>query len=589
MLIKASKLPEIFPLLNRLHYLIRVQIVSELTERVGCFECRQLAETYLHLCEELVLGTSRPEPVARTDTSNRLLRLLGRTKDYDNDYYVSLPHLPQEVVSSLIVDRVDQYTVDELPKAIQILFQETKGKLDSGYTRRSIQVLYSTLGRLFSLIGRYEESEICHRNALGMKKPSEWRVGQSFAARMRDVENAASGKKIMRRKRRRVQLKEAESNLYTFSLVETLETQCKFDDAIEVLLKIRSITVGPNGLYIERETGGERFHTHRIIHARNLLIRFFIEQGNLEKVRDMGQRLDLQDALHSHPIWDSKVLDYFKVAQKLASAKLVQRQYQDASEIQRRLLQTSLEFFPNDNDRIRNIEAQLALSLSHHNEARAIEEAERLQLKIINELEGRNYEVHSILLNYSYTLAKLDKTDEALAMMSHVQAQQQCLKVDPGAPHQSVNSSGPIFSLYGSQEAQDPTLMQNVFLETSKKARNKDLFVSSMCLLFACSSRGSLLGKIDELVRQVTEWSTLHSTSIPIADSVILWEYVLYLLSSHDFVHEDLGELNRVITIAEGLDQDAVLCSGNPTDLVSSTRITPQKGHLPMSNPGLQV
>lgn len=137
----------------------------------------------------------------------------------------------------------------------------------------------------------------------------------------------------MRRKRRRVQLEEAESNLYTFSLVETLETQCKFDDAIEILLEIRSIAVGPNGLYIERKTGGERFHTHRIIDASNLLIRLFIEQGNLEKVRDMGQHLDLQDALHSHPIWDSKVLDCFKVAEKLASAKLAQRQYQDAAEI----------------------------------------------------------------------------------------------------------------------------------------------------------------------------------------------------------------------------------------------------------------
>ncbi|KAK3171062.1 hypothetical protein OEA41_003146 [Lepraria neglecta] len=196
-------------------------------------------------------------------------------------------------------------------------------------------------------------------------------------------ENATSGKKIMRRKRRRVQLEEAESNLYTFSLVETLETQCEFDDAIEVLLKTRSITVGPNGLYIERETGGERFHTHQIIDALNLLIRLFIEQSNLEKVRDMGQHLDLQDTLHSHPIWDSKVLDCFKGAEKLASAKLAQRQYQGAAEIQRRLLQTSLEFFPNDNDRIRNIEAQLALSLSHYNEARAIEEAERLQLKFI--------------------------------------------------------------------------------------------------------------------------------------------------------------------------------------------------------------
>ena len=187
MLIKASKLPEIFPLLNRLHYLIRVQIVSELTERVGCFECRQLAETYLHLCEELVLGTSRPEPVARTDTSNRLFRLLGRTKDYDNDYYVSLPDLPQGVVSSFLVDRVDQYTVDELPKAIQILFQETKGKLDNRYTPRSIQVLYSTLSQLFSLIRRNEESEIGHKNALGIKKPSEWRVRQSSAARIRYV------------------------------------------------------------------------------------------------------------------------------------------------------------------------------------------------------------------------------------------------------------------------------------------------------------------------------------------------------------------------------------------------------------------
>ena len=370
--------------------------MGELAEPVWCFECRQLADTYLHLCEELAFGTSSPEPVARTDTSNRLLRLLRRTKDYDNDYYVSLPDMPQEVVSSLLVDRVDQYTVDELPKAIQILFQETKGKLDSGYTPRSIQVLYSTPGRRFSLIGRYDESEICHRNALGMKKPSEWRVGQSFAARMCAVENAAGGKKIMRRQ---VQLEEAESNLYTFSWVETLETQCKL------------------------ETDGERFHTHRIIHARNLLIRLFIEQGNLEKVRDMGQHLHLQDALHAHPIWDSKVLDCFKVAEKLASAKLAQRQYQDAAEIQRRLLQMSLEFFPNDNDRIRNIEAQLALSLSYHNEARAIEEAESLQLKIINELEGRNYEVHSIMLNYSYTLAKLDKTDEALAMMSQVQAQ----------------------------------------------------------------------------------------------------------------------------------------------------------------------
>lgn len=56
--------------------------------------------------------------------------------------------------------------------------------------------------------------------------------------------------------------------------------------------------VGPNGLYIERETGGERFHAHRIIDARNLLIRLFIEQSNLEKVRDMGQHLDLHDALH---------------------------------------------------------------------------------------------------------------------------------------------------------------------------------------------------------------------------------------------------------------------------------------------------
>ena len=77
MLIKASKLPEIFPLLNQLHYLIRVQIVSELTERVGCFEYRQLAETYLHLCEELALGTSRPEPVARTDTSKSSLKTPG--------------------------------------------------------------------------------------------------------------------------------------------------------------------------------------------------------------------------------------------------------------------------------------------------------------------------------------------------------------------------------------------------------------------------------------------------------------------------------------------------------------------------------
>ena len=48
---------------------------------------------------------------------------------------------------------------------------------------------------------------------------------------------------------------------------------------------------------------------------------------------------------------------------------------------------------------------------------------------------------------------------------------------------------------------------------------------------------------------------------------------MLYLLSSHGFVHEDLGHLNRAITIAEGLDQDAVLCSDNPTDLISSTRI----------------
>ena len=106
--------------------------MSELTETVRCFECRKLAETYLHLCDEFALGTSRPEPEAPIDTSNRLIRLLGRTKHYDNDYYVSLPDLPQEIMSSLIVDRVDQYTVDELPRATQILFQEMKGKLDSG-------------------------------------------------------------------------------------------------------------------------------------------------------------------------------------------------------------------------------------------------------------------------------------------------------------------------------------------------------------------------------------------------------------------------------------------------------------------------
>ena len=60
---------------------------------------------------------------------------------------------------------------------------------------------------------------------------------------------------------------------------------------------------------------------------------------------------------------------------------------------------------------------------------------------------------------------------------------------------------------------------------------------------------------------------------MPIADSVVLWEHALYLLSSHGFVHKNLGELNRAITIAEGLDQDAVLCSNNPTDLISSIRI----------------
>ncbi|MCJ1368088.1 hypothetical protein MMC16_007227 [Acarospora aff. strigata] len=512
----------------------------------------------LAFCQQIALGTPKRNPMDGYIASRQLKALSSRAEYLDKEYHVLLPNMPQEIISFLQDHRADQYDVGEISDALITIFQEVQGKINSCRPLRSTQVLYTTLGRLFSLIGRHEEAEICYRNALNHLPPLNWRT-ESFGDRMREASQSAADKRRMRKAQARVQLEEAEHNLFAFSLVQSLEIQGKVKDAVQVLLKIKSIAAAPNGLYVRRETGGEALVAHRIIVARNLLIGLLIGQSKLDEVRAMGQHMDLRDVLEFCKPWDSRIVGCFEISENMSTALITQGRYRDAAKLQRDRLTTCLELLPGDKKRIRSATRDLAISLSHQDDDLAIEEAYRLQRQLIDEQDESYPEIGPIKLNYAFTIARLGKVDEALALSQASQRQQQ-----PTAKDQVFFNFSPGLCSYGLEESEAPVQLQEALLDICRRVCNKDSQLALISLVFTRSWQSVLSEGSEDLITLIRDILNAHADLILPADQHILWHYLLLIVLSRGLDSEDVEQFGEAIKLSNEMYNEMSMISNEP-------------------------
>lgn len=474
----------LFPLLNRLHYRARLEVVDALVERQKCPACEVSAESMLSQLTAMAFGSLRRAPASEAGViaADRAEPTFLRSFElWDANYEASLPDLPRGLISSLQDNRLDQYSVQELPEAVLTLFGEIEGKARMHPPLRCTQILYITLSRLCALVGRYEEAQICCTNAVCHVTPRNWRAPQDFSGRLAEATNNVERKWQHRRDVRRRQLQEREQNLFKFSMVDILEAQGKTDEAIDILRTVTNILNSPNGYYYEREPGHTLWHRETRTHdARNLLISLLIKKGHLEDVKRLDHHLDLDDALTNYEEWDNKVIDCFENATQMATALYDRSRYHEASQLQRERVRLSLAHFKGDRRRINQARKDLALSLSHSEDRQRLLEARKYQDWLVRHTDEGEPQISQLRLNRAYTLIQLGENAEGLKdIQAVITPSHEALGNQKCELLTTLLCSGPFLPTLESQEKIQTAFLRLCTIAPSEHATFK--LVSSLC------------------------------------------------------------------------------------------------------------
>jgi hypothetical protein len=114
-----------------------------------------------------LLGFGNTRSIGNFPSTPGIVRqTLEKDLEADSSFKTSLPQLPFAVRNLIQDDRADLFTFDEMTSALQTILSELLTKMNIGTNCRSTQIISSTLGRLFTLIGRHEEAALCFYTAL---------------------------------------------------------------------------------------------------------------------------------------------------------------------------------------------------------------------------------------------------------------------------------------------------------------------------------------------------------------------------------------------------------------------------------------
>ena len=313
--------------------------------------------------------------------------------------------------------------------ALHCIMTEVIAKVNTGIHFRSTQILCSTMGRLFSLLGRHEEAALCFYTSLTHRRKPRWRTHNKLHLRFSDYFESRKGHTELLRERK--QLVEAEHDLFLFSLVHELIILGQSEEAICEMQAVQDIGVAPNGFYLEKETGTfYEYISHRMPDARNLLLGILLDNGMLQEIEDMNQEHDVADALNpdgekpirilgdahglSH-LRDGEMptreqgLQCFRISERIASLLYQRGRFDDAAQIQRRLLDyCARKYIQLEWSDIQMLFQALALSLSRCEDMLCTEEASECQKVLMREYLDRGKGTpFSLRLNHLYTQARL--------------------------------------------------------------------------------------------------------------------------------------------------------------------------------------
>lgn len=523
------------PLLNRLHYRLRLQIVDNLLQRLRCSICHKQATDLLAACALLGFGNTRSIGNFPS-TPGTVRQTLEKDLEADSSFKTSLPQLPFAVRNLIQDDRADLFTFDEMKSALQTILTELLTKMNIGTNCRSTQILSSTLGRLFTLIGRHEEAALCFYTALTHRPKPRWRTYNELSARL----NLYAAPGDMRMTRDSNQLIEAEHDLFLFSLVHELDILGRQEEAIRELQGIRDITIAPNGLYLERETG-RSFHIviHRITDARNLLVRLLLEREMLGEIMHMGQEYDLPDLVglygYTTEVVPGQALQCFATTEQVALSSFRCGRFDHAERLQRRLLSVCSEKKIHKSLAETNmVHADLALTLSRSEIVRSIEEANKIQQELIQLARGEDRDLlFNLRLNNIYTLTALGHLDHALlqieAVLDDDREWREILEITNQAT-QTLRLGTPLLWLYEVPDGLRTTfVVHRALLATCPFIKEKEDQQKLIMLLCANPRTSTPLYNYKELIDFLA--STIPKSAASVLQQVVLWDRLICLLT----------------------------------------------------------
>jgi tetratricopeptide (TPR) repeat protein len=564
------------PLLNRLHYRLRLQIVDNLLQRLRCSTCHQQATDLLAACALLGFGNTRSIGNFPS-TMGTVHQTLEKDLEADSSFKTSLPQLPFAVRNLIQDDRADLFTFDEITSALQTVLSELLTKMNIGTNCRSTQILSSTLGRLFTLIGRHEEAALCFYTALTHRPKPKWRTYNKLSTRLSLYAEPGD----MRMARDSNQLIEAEHDLFLFSLVHELDILGRQEEAIRELQGIRDITIAPNGLYLERETG-RSFHIviHRSSDARNLLVRLLLEREMLGEIMHMGQEYDLPDLVGLYgftpEVVPGQAQQCFATTEEVALGSFRSGRFDHAERLQRRLLNVCSEKKIHKSIAETNmVRADLALTLSRSEVVESVEEANKIQQELI-QLAGEDKDLlFNLRLNNIYTLTALGHLDHALLQIEAVSEDDQEWREVLEITNQGTRTlrlGTPHLWLYEVPDGLRTTfVIHRALLATCPFIKGKEDELKFIMLLCANPRTTTPLYNYNELIDFLT--SEILKSTASVLQQIVLWDRLICLLTCVGIGWELPEKFDLAQTCVDEMTNTVSIMSENHDFLENETHV----------------
>lgn len=498
------------PLLNRLHYQIRVQIARDLDRRThpihGCDSCRPAAALQLALCHEVAFGVQRDKSkTMKTSSFRKILReMRGMNKYYQRER--NRRELERLYPEHFEQDLVRVFTYDQISNALttRIYQMEIEGKKTAGLGLLSLPILLKTLGDLSVRAGRYKGAEDCYRKVISITRQyleGEQALIHGYSA---------------------------------LALTLLLEAQGRRDDAI-VVSETSSIDSVPCGWYTDAE----------IIQTR-----LYIAERRLNKIFRLKSPHALTDSEH-YALCQMDQDTSKAFCETLPITLLEERRVEESIQVQRLSIESSMRD-PKNTRKTKNYRKKLLLVLTMlDGDAERVQEASRMVTEIREAYEVDEVAMLEIKPLQALMLVKQDvQISNALGMLREcLQAKKVLVSGTEVLTLGCMNHLA--YTLTFLLEENEPLSIQFDLLDLCERIntfRHKESIILLMVTL-------SIQGFLDRSVKMIDD--ILDAGILEFSDLLIMKCHKAFVLSTQGVTFEDLQLLEKALSIVTSLRSEA--------------------------------